>query len=1229
MRIKKIDIIGFKSFYDKTTLHIHEPITAVVGPNGCGKSNIIDAIRWCMGEQSAKHLRGKNMEDVIFAGSETRSGAGMAEVSLTFENVSLNTASTATATANDLDSPDDVDTTLAPDAGDDLADEIMADEPLPIDFSQYGEVTVTRRLFRDGSSDYFLNKTPCRLRDITDFFLGTGVGTKAYSIIEQGRVGMIVSSKPEDRRLIIEEAAGITKFKKKKQAAEKKMEQTRLNLTRVSDIVGEIDKRLGSLRRQAQKAERYKKYRAEVRDIEMWSASHRFLGLQVEEGVLRGNHAQVIERRDTAAAELERREAALVAERAELSVEEKSLSELIELCFELENKVKLGESQVDYQNREAKELESRVSGGRGEVDGLRRQLEEARVELGRVSDDGARLEGEAASRTQELARLEEESRRVREELTLAQGDLDAARAEISKAQQDIARQENNQRSLDRRRGDLELRSGRVREEEDRLAARQAELGGEVTTHEERLAILKKAKVDLAQRKDELERRLAELQVMHKANEADVERLRSELNRRKSRLQSLKEIQDKYEGFARGTQAVMKRKLDGVRGLVADVVQAPEDIEAAVEAVLGERLSAILVATQQVGVDAIASLKKRAEGRSTFIPVTELTAPVATRVVMDQPGVRGVMLDLVKASRPEYRPIVEMLFEDIVVVESLARALELYAAGVRHTLVTLEGDIVDAHGVVTGGSRDTAGAGVLQQKREIRELEELCAGLDRDFAAATERHTICKTELEEVRGELEVLRRDTHQGEITILAAEKDLSRWKLEADRLAERGGQLARDRKEVDGQLAETAREAEESLVRLNQARRTADDAERRQLNLIEGVTVTRGSADDVAIKLTECKVRVAQVGAERNAARQQLTRLEDQTRELARRIERLVQMIDEGGTRATGLRSEAQRLAEDLIGLREERRTRAEELTIAKNEHEHRLAGLQIAEVEARGVRTQADKLITEASKLEVKIANLDSGRRHLEETIAERYRVPLRLELFEHHLRPPIGEEEEARLRELRELIERMGEINLTAIEECEELTQRYDFLVAQKTDLEGALGQLEKAIAKINKTSRKRFRETFDAVNKKFQEVFPRLFRGGRAELRLVGGDADEDLLDAGVEISAQPPGKKNQSVELMSGGEKALTAVALIFSIFLIKPSPFCILDEVDAPLDEANVGRYNELVREMTDRSQFIVITHNKRTMEIADTLYGITMEEPGCSKLVNVNLRAFGQVAA
>jgi chromosome segregation protein len=1186
VRIKKIEITGFKSFCDRTILTFDQPITAIVGPNGCGKSNVVDAMRWCMGEQSAKHLRGKEMQDVIFAGSDSRGPMGMAEVSLTFEN----------------------------------------DGRVPLEYMSYAEITVTRRLFRDGTSEYLLNKVPVRLRDVVDLFLGTGVGTKAYSIIEQGRIGLIVSSKAEDRRLLIEEAAGITKYKTKKKAAERKMEATRQNLTRVSDILGEIGERLGALRRQAQKAERYKRYKAEMRDIELWSASHRWLGFVAQAKIAAAAADELSTRAQAEASELGERELAIETARVDAMEEERRLGALQERLYAVDGRVRLCESEMEFQSREADQLEASGHAQRGEIEELGRRHAEIAAERTAAEAGLCELDRAAAELAAQLSAAEDAYRAARAELLQVQAEVDGHKQAIARAETEMARADEAARSLERRAADLATRIDRIQAEEALSHGRIEEHGQLARALGKRLGSLRQTKLELGSQREEHEARLEQLKSEVARSEIELETLRTELHRRRSRHASLEEIQERYEGFQRGVRAIMQseQRAPGVRGLVADIVQAPAEYEAAVEAVLGEKLGSIVVESCEVGVEAIDYLKQRSEGRGTFIPV-DLAATRAPVPATDSvpPGARP-LLELVGYDR-NYDRVATYLFGDTVVVEDLQHALDLWRGGARSTFVTREGEIVDPHGIVTGGSRD-GGAGVLGQKRELRELEEIIARLESDYQEVLQRHVTTKAEITALGRTLEAVQKDSHQGEIEILSSEKDLGRSQGELERLRARAESLSQERVELEAARVAALAQMEEERQRLLAAAAAHDGATRALLGLKEQAEGLLARVDNAATQTTDLKVRAAQAREQQAAAHKQATRLGELDAELGERTARLERAIADGQARATVLREAVARAQDERAQLAEESRALAEQLRTGRAAYEERLGALAQAEAAWKSLRQQHDAT-TEALHAErAHLSDLERERVHVEETMMERYQAELARHVGDYHLRAPVGEADDARLRELRGLIERMGEINLMAIEECAELEKRFEFLSTQKGDLELALDQLEKAIARINRASKARFQETFEAVNAKFQEVFPRLFRGGQAHLALT---AAEDVLEAGVEIIAQPPGKKLQGVELLSGGEKALTAVALIFAIFLIKPSPFCLLDEVDAPLDEANVIRYNELVSEMTDRSQFIVITHNKRTMEIADQLYGVTMEEAGISKIVSVNLSKSGEKRA
>jgi chromosome segregation protein len=1247
MKIKRLEIHGFKSFVDRTVLTFPEPITAVVGPNGCGKSNIVDAVRWAMGEQSAKHLRGRAMEDVIFAGSESRGPAGMAEVSLTFDAQAM----PGTAAAGG------------------------------VPWGQVGpeSVVVTRRLHRDGTSEYLLGGVPCRLRDIVDFFLGTGVGTKAYSIIEQGRIGFIVSSRPEDRRGLIDEAAGITKYKAKKKLAERRMEGTKQHLLRVTDIIGELDSRLRSLRIQAQKAERYKRYKTELKDLELWSASQRFLGYLAEEKSLAGAAGELGEEHGTAEALLLREDAEVEAERLSLTEDLGELAVAKEELFALSNKADLGAQRAEHYGDEARTLEDRAAASAIEIEELGRRAAAHAEEIATLEAMLSSLDSEAESSERVYRERDAQHDDLRGRLVQTRLRLDEAQRISAAALTRTVRLETELEAAAAKRDDLRRRAEGMAAEEGTLRGERERVGGEQQGAEQRLTTLEARREELEGRSTDAQERVAAIKQELARGDLELDTLREEAHRRRSRLQSLSEIEARYESFQRGVRAIMKQYKgqgdvsaegqgegedrvgavrpwtsngDAVRGLVADIVQPPPELETAVEAVLGDRLGNIIVESHDVGVDAIEFLKQRSEGRSSFIPLT-LRTPSAkvtydargpqsgppdwggssgtatdvgdvtqvTSIPLDMPGVRGPMLELIGYDR-QYHRVAAYLLGDVLVCEDLKRALELWRqTRTDKTIVTLDGEVIDPSGVVTGGSREGAVAGILTQKRELRELEEVVARIDADLEEARARQVSSKQQLADATAELEEIASMLRQDEMARVGERKDVDRARREGEQLEQRLGRLGAEVRELDGVRTRTEERISEARASLESDRRAAIDAEAIGSELRRETDALTERLDAMVGELGTLKVAASQAAERQKSARETKSRLEREREEHLTRRARLETTAAEEGSRGEELAAEAARLAEEAALFRAEADERARALAEREGATSERNSLLSRREADLRSARDKVTRMAQELSSLQLRCQEATLRRRSLEEHMSDRYRdVSLAEVVYDYHLRHPAGPEEEARMSELRGLIERMGEINLTAIEESEELQKRFDYLTSQRADLESAISQLEAAIEKINKASKRRFREVFDAVNAKFQEVFPRCFGGGKAKLALTD---ETDLLETGIEIVANPPGKKMmQSLELLSGGEKAMTAVSLLFAIFLVKPSPFCVLDEVDAPLDEANVIRLNQMLREMTDRAQFIMITHNRRSMENADRLCGVTMDEPGVSKLVAVNLR-------
>jgi chromosome segregation protein len=1184
MRLKRLDITGFKSFMDRTVFSFDDGITAVVGPNGCGKSNVVDAIRWVMGEQSAKNLRGRGMEDVIFNGSETHAPLSMAEVTLTLT----------------VEAPDVLPETLA---------------GLP-------EVSVTRRLFRSGESEYQINKTTCRLLDITELFLGTGVGTKAYSIIEQGRVGQIVSARPEDRRSFIEEAAGITKYKARRRAAERKMESTQQNLLRVNDIVAELEKRLDSLERQARKAEKYKRLRGEMRDIELHHSSHRFLELTAGRSLLTTRLETLTADEQEKLARVQSMDADISNRREALEAETVALEAAAAEFYALESQVQLDAQNLVHWKEDLESTRARVAAAETELAEV--LARKAIAEQEKLEAEGELSRLGVASREDEVALdvLEEELRRTVDLMAQVTTRLEGERRELVEVLTRVANHESNLANLDTRRADLDQRLERLTAERAVLLAEQTQLEDARREVLARVEQSRQLAIEITQRRGEEETTLQQARDAFTENEVQVLAVRDELSETRSRLQSLEEIQRNYEGFDRGVRAVMSKagedlRQAGIFGLVSDVVTAAPELEKAIEAALGDQLQHVIVETPERGVEYVEYLKSLGEGRSTFVPVSSDGLEVLPP--LEGPEVRAMALSQVQVKDEALRGLVERLLNGVVVVHDLESARSLAGRAPKYTFVTVDGEVLRPGGVVTGGVMEGPGVGALLKKRQLAELSDEVKRLEERYQELITRHYELQKQVGQLEGVLKGLEKNRHQEELQLQGHEKDLSQAASSLVKLRERIAGLDAELSQLEATKNLLSVDLESSRGEVMHGQTDKQAREERVALLQAELESLTTKSEATRAEATALKVKVASSSERGSSARQRADALFTQVNELTERAGRLSTTKEEGAARIAEL---DQRLSETGAG-REEREAKLAEarggIDARKEAHAAEVAKVRDEEHQLKELRASAEGLTHELAELTLKSRELSLELEHLSSTVQERHGVAMHEAISLYHTHPQLGAEAVERLKELRAQVEKMGEVNVTAIEEHQEIAQRFEFLSKQKKDLEASLSQLTEAIKTIDETSRQRFKETFDVVNDKFQQVFPRLFGGGRASLLLTQEPGSNE---PGIEILAQPPGKKLQSVNLFSGGEKALTAVALIFGIFLIKPTPFCLLDEVDAPLDEGNVGRYNDMVKEMSKTSQFILITHNKRTMEIGDTLYGVTMEEPGVSKLVAVNLK-------
>ena len=1175
MKIKRLEIIGFKSFVDKVTLDFPHGVTAVVGPNGCGKSNIVDAIRWVMGEQSARNLRGKTMEDIIFSGCESRKALGMAEVSLIFS---------------------------------------AEDGRVPAKYLNFSEIQVTRRIYRDGESEFFLNKTPCRLMDITELFMDTGVGARAYSIIEQGRIGMILLSKPEERRFLIEEAAGVSKFKARKQMAIKKIDISRQNLLRIGDIIGELKRQLSSLQRQAKKAEKFRACREELKEIEVSFAANNFLLVEGELKRIKAELAVLEAEATSVLAELEKGDLALEEKGVVLLEEEKMLSLCQEALYRIRGEVQASENRLEYRNKEMHNLDQRRERLAEEMAALQRQAGDAEAELKILEERRSLYASEISSEESALSSGEESlDELVRGESGLAIR-LEKTRNELFSLLSEIAQLGNQQTAVTRRLEALNERFVRSSREKVAFQEKLAHAGGRCAELQMILQKLSENKGKLAEElTGEIEHEEG-LKKLFESAELELIALRAELGKKNSRLHSLEELEAQFAGYGQGVRNLLlsERFKERFNGVVADLLEVDEAYELAIEALLGEKLQYVVCPGDQDALAAIDFLKETSGGRCSLLPEgLAATGPVQSEFAGEK------LLNKITIG-DRFKNVLQPLFADTYIVNDIIEALQLSRRYPGLTFVTLQGDIAGGGGIISGGSSDVVQQGLVHKKREIKELRRNIPLLSEKLQEKVRARDHVKNSINSSEENIRCMRQKIHEAEISIASSDKDFQLSLAECrgleERLALRGLE--------DDQLREEAgtlhNEIESTSLKRSADEALKADLESETTRLHEIISMEKKKITDLREVVTGMKVRSAALREKRESNLRSISRVEGIARDLQSRI-------NGHGSELIKCEEDHRTLSAMVVEDEEERgrlmlKVMETEASVAamKNKFEEAESIAREEEGRLKRLRGSYEEFRQSAGEKNIKYTELSMKLQNLENILLEKYRLEISTVLLDYQDISDNLEDHRARQIELQRMIDDIGEVNLMAIDEYRELEERFAFLTAQKEDLEESLRSLQKAIQRINKTTRKRFLETFQLVNAKFQEVFPRLFCGGRAELKLTN---EEDLLETGIEIIVQPPGKKLQNVSLLSGGEKALTAVALIFSIFLIKPSPFCLLDEVDAPLDDANIGRFNEMVREMTEFSQFIVITHNKATMSVADTLFGITMEEPGVSKLVSVKL--------
>jgi chromosome segregation protein len=1207
MYLKSLKAIGFKSFADKTTLNFEPGITAVVGPNGCGKSNISDAIRWVLGEQSAKALRGGEMADVIFSGTEGTRGrkpTSMAEVSITLG---------------------------------DMDEENLKAAGVGLSFT---EVTVTRRVFRDGGSEYFLNGASCRLRDIQQLFMGTGIGRNSYSIMAQGQITNIIKSKPSERRVVFEEAAGITKFKQQKKEALRKLDYTEQNLLRLEDTIREVKRQIGSLQRQAGKARRYQKVVDELRELETKLARHEYDTIDTELQGIRKESEHIRNNLENHSSGIIEEEAALKELRQTLTELDRQISATQQRGLELKSEVERHENRIQYNEQRMEELAAQHADAEADIAGAQERRKQVDAELEGIN--------------QQLADSGHSLDRARQHVSEKRSVVETAESEISQRQSELNDTNNEATQLTQRltgaRNELnatELQNQGNAARLEKLSAEKIQLEEERSKLETSLYEFERSVEDdslhVETHRGTVEERQARLSVIGTGLSGTEESLDELLQRQaeaKSRKDVLKQLIESKEGFSAGAQTVLTQ-FDSAIGSLADQIRVPDEHVRAVEAALGANLQLVITEQPQSADQMLQRLAQGEQGRASIVALELLRERGGAIPPSDIPNGTVPALGIVEID-DSIQPLLQTLLGRTLIVDSLETATRLWRMSPgRFDYVTRQGESLSQQGVYTGGQGEgKEHHSVLARRNQIDELAVQLDALGRQIDESSRAKGQLLAEQTELQASLQNARDELSDREVAIATRKGEFKALKNSRQVLEQKIEAVVF---EVQN-LAEQEESSKGKSIELNARIRQLEERDRQIQGSITDheafIQEQRDHREAAQEELTEAKVALSKAEERESSLQVQKTPMEQQLAELQRTLERAQQTLSESSERKVQFESQNAESRLEIERLRVDREACSEKIAELTQGRNKQAADAERREMELSEKRNSLTEMQERKGEIEVEVTQKQMKQEQLIDRIQEKYDLDLRelqgdvttinitadgqtttetITADETHTEtdaPTDWEVVGAKAEEMQNKIDSMGPVNLVAIDEYQEVEERFNFLNTQHEDLVNAKTELEEVIARIDKQTREMFTETFDKVRANFQKMFPDLFGGGRADLVLT---EEEDVLEAGVEIVASPPGKKLHRIGLLSGGEQTMTAVALLFSLYQVKPSPFCVLDELDAPLDDANIERYVQKLKEFLAHSQFIVITHSKRTISAADVLYGVTMQERGVSRIVSV----------
>ena len=1180
MYLKRLELQGFKSFADKTILELMPGITSVIGPNGSGKSNISDAIRWVLGEQSMKSLRGAKSLDVIFAGTQNRKSLGFAEASLVFDN---------------------------------------SDGKLPI---EYTEVTVTRKIYRSGETGYFINKVPCRLKDVLELFMDTGIGKDGYSIIGQGKIDEILSNKSEDRRHIFEEAAGIVKYRTRKQESEKKLEHTKLNLLRINDILTEIEGNLGPLQVQSDKAKKYLNLREELKNIE--------IGLFVYNiAKYKESLEEIIKDIDIMQTQCNEEEGKL--ERVKILKEELK-SSIDEITEEIENMSNLGfESQKEIEvlnsdinvaktritnNEEnSQRFEKEISEQNDRIQELKEELEQKEAKKDNLKENKQKFEKELNEKQEELEKLTKKLSTKELEIERYKKTVEENTDKKYELQSNSNTQDINYQNYEKRQNQIKQEMQSTISELDSTRLVKEDISKEFYEIENKRNKAQKTLGETAKQREDANKKI-------KDYENNINSLSNDMRIKESKLKFLVETEKEKEGYIKSVKSLLKdcenvKELGkGMHGVLANIIEVPENLETAIEMCLGASLQNIVTETEEDAKRLVEYLRKNNLGRASFLPITSVKGKKLDKIKGNEAGIIGIASDLVKYSK-KYEQIILNLLGRTVIVDNMDTAIKVAKQnGYTFRIVTVEGDLINPSGAITGGSVMKKTVNILGRGKEIEKLQKEIETLKLKIQKLENE----KEEFEEsIEGILELvsnLERELQEIEIDyatkkqkVLSIDENIQKLENRLNKLKQEQTNLEQSKTEALQNKEKIQKEIEEIISKNEELSKII--TEFAELNKDDQKYI-----DDLNFDITNLKISVSSFDESEASIQEIQERINQELNNSNISIENKQRQIEQIVIENQNLQKTIEEKLAQIEEVKDKVKNSSSKIEELKKERTEKSSKLSKQEDEITSKFKVIEDLKGQLVKLDVKKSKIDEDINTIINKIWEEYEITPNT--AGEYQKPENVQLTQRRVNQLRTEIRELGSVNVDSIEEYKNLKDRYDFMSEQRLDLENTMTQLRKIINDMTQIMKEQFNEKFKIINKNFGEVFAELFGGGKAEVKL---EDESNILECGIEITVQPPGKKLQNMMLLSGGEKAFTAIALLFAILKINPAPFCVLDEIEAALDDVNVFRYAEYLKKFTEHTQFLVITHRKGTMEAADTVYGVTMEESGISKLLSMKL--------